>query len=165
MNGLLVVRNLVLLRMLQEKFIGIKSKAEGILAIGVTASKVNMIDKKFLDESENLSDDCFEEKLVHNFTKKEMEFSIEEYWIEQVAEINPDAIVLEPRSTFNRAIIGMDMDGKLVYSATRIVKAFVDEDGMTEEEAIEFFEYNTLGAIKPMNNPNKPLFVYDEFVF
>lgn len=94
-----------------------------------------------------------------------MEFSIEEYWIEQVAEINPDAIVLEPRSTFNRAIIGMDMDGKLVYSATKIVKALVDEDGMTEEEAIEFFEYNTLGAIQPMNNPNKPLLVYDEFVF
>ena len=94
-----------------------------------------------------------------------MEFSIEEYWIEQVAEINPDAIVLEPRSTSNRATIGMDMDGKLVYSATKIVKAFVDEDGMTEEEAIEFFEYNTLGTIKPMNNPNKPLLVYDEFVF
>ena len=102
-------------------------------------SKVNMIDKKFLDESENLSDDCFEEKLVRNFTKKEMEFSIEEYWIEQVAEINPDAIVLEPRSTFNRAIIGMDMDGKLVYSATRIVKAFiVDEDGTEEGKLLNF---------------------------
>ena len=33
-----------------------------------------MIDKNFMDESENLSDDCFEEKLIHNLTQKEMEF-------------------------------------------------------------------------------------------
>ena len=41
----------------------------------------------------------------------------------------------------------------------------MDEDSMTEEEAIEYFEYNTLGTIQPMDNPNKPLFVYDEFIF
>ncbi len=80
--------------------------------------------------------------------------------IEEIAETNPDAIVLEPRSTFNRAIIGSDPDGRLVYSSYKIIRAFMDEDGMTEEEAIEYFEYNTLGAIQPMNNPNKPLFVY-----
>ena len=37
-----------------------------------------MIDKNFMDESKNLSDDCFEEKLIHNLTKKEMELTTEE---------------------------------------------------------------------------------------
>ncbi len=124
-----------------------------------------MIDKNFMDESKNLSDDCFEEKLIHNLTKKEMELTKEEYILDQVAEINPDAIVLEPRSTFNRAIIGTDPDGRIVYSANKIINAFVDEDEMTEEEAIEYFEYNTLRAIQYMGSANKPILVYDEFIF
>ena len=85
--------------------------------------------------------------------------------LDTIGEINPDAIVLEPQSTFNRAIIGSDPDGRLVYSSNKIIRAFMSEDGMTEEEAIEYFEYNTLGTIQPMDNPDKPLFVYDEFIF
>ena len=85
--------------------------------------------------------------------------------IDTIAEINPNAIVLEPQSTFNQAIIGSDPDGRLVYSSNKIIRAFMSEDGMSEEEAIEYFEYNTLGTIQPMDNPDKPLFVYDEFIF
>ena len=122
-----------------------------------------MINDKFMDDSDNLSDDCFEEKLV-NEIMQDMQTE-QEYILDQVSEINPDAIVLEPRSTFNRAIIGTDPDGRLVYSSNKIIRAFMDEDGMSEEEAVEYFEYNTLGAIQPMDDPNKPLFVYDEFIF
>jgi hypothetical protein len=122
-----------------------------------------MIDKKFMDDSENLSDDCFEEKLTNEIMQNTQ--TDYEYILDQVAEINPDAIVLEPRSTFNRAIIGSDPDGRLVYSANKIIRAFTDEDDMTEEEAVEYFEFNTLGTIQPMDNSNKPLFVYDEFIF
>ena len=85
--------------------------------------------------------------------------------LDTIAEINPDAIVLEPQSTFNQAIIGSDPDGRLVYSSNKIIRAFMSEDGMSEEEAIEYFEYNTLGTIQPMDNPDKPLLVYDEFIF
>ena len=85
--------------------------------------------------------------------------------LDTIAEINPNAIVLEPQSTFNQAIIGSDPDGRLVYSSNKIIRAFMSEDGMSEEEAIEYFEYNTLGTIQPMDNPDKPLFVYDEFIF
>lgn len=116
-----------------------------------------------MDDSENLSDDCFEEKLTNEIMQNTQ--TDHEYILDQVAEINPDSIVLEPRSTFNRAIIGTDPDGRLVYSANKIIRAFTDEDDMTEEEAVEYFEFNTLGTIQPMDNPNKPLFVYDEFIF
>ncbi len=116
-----------------------------------------------MDDSENLSDDCFEEKLTNEIMQDIQ--TEQEYILDQVSEINPDSIVLEPRSTFNCAIIGIDPDGRVVYSSNKIIRAFMDEDGMTEEEAIEYFEYNTLGTIQPMDNPNKPLFVYDEFIF
>jgi hypothetical protein len=35
--------------------------------------------------------------------------------LEELSEINEDAIILEPRSTFNRAIIGSDTDCRIVY--------------------------------------------------
>ena len=94
--------------------------------------------------------------------------------LEELAEINADAIVLEPQSTFNRAIVGSDTDSRLVYSVTKIISALVDEDGMdsnsatlvpTQQEALEWFEFNTLGTFSGMDNINKPIFIYDEFIF
>jgi len=85
--------------------------------------------------------------------------------LEELAEINADAIVLEPQSTFNRAIVGSDTDSRLVYSVTKIISALVDEDGMDEQEALEWFEFNTLGTFSGMDNMNKPIFIYDEFIF
>ena len=85
--------------------------------------------------------------------------------LEELAEINADAIVLEPQSTFNRAIVGSDTSNRLVYSVTKIISALVDEDGMDEQEALEWFEFNTLGTFNGMQNINKPIFIYDEFIF
>jgi hypothetical protein len=93
------------------------------------------------------------------------ELTEQDYFLDQVAELNEDAIVLEPQSTFNRAIIGFDTNGVLIYSANKIIDALSKVDGMTTEEAIEFFEYNTLGTFRGMDNPNKPIFAYDEFIF
>jgi len=85
--------------------------------------------------------------------------------LEELTEINADAIVLEPQSTFNRAIVGSDTSNRLVYSVTKIISALVDEDGMDEQEALEWFEFNTLGTFNGMQNINKPIFIYDEFIF
>jgi hypothetical protein len=85
--------------------------------------------------------------------------------LEELTEINADAIVLEPQSTFNRAIVGSDTSNRLVYSVTKIISALVDEDGMDEQEALEWFEFNTLGTFNGMDNINKPIFIYDEFIF
>ena len=82
--------------------------------------------------------------------------------IDKLAETNPHAIVLEPRSTFNRAIIESTPDGKLVYSSEKIIRAFMDEDEMSEEEAIEYFEYNTVRAIDYMPKAHRPLLKYTE---
>jgi len=124
-----------------------------------------MIDKKFIDESENLSDDCFEEKLVNKIMKKGVELTEGDQILEELSDINEEAIVLEPQSTFNRAIVGSDTSNRLVYSVTKIISALVDEDGMDEQEALEWFEFNTLGTFNGMENINKPIFIYDEFIF
>ena len=53
----------------------------------------------------------------------------------------------------------------LFIQLTRSLMHFSKVDGMTIEEAIEFFEFNTLGTFSGMDNPNKPIFAYDEFIF
>ena len=84
--------------------------------------------------------------------------------IERVAEWNEDAIVLEPRSTFNRAIIGSDTDYRIVYSVKRIIDALMEDNEIDETDALEHFEYNTLGTFQGMQDNNKPIFIYEDFI-
>ena len=85
--------------------------------------------------------------------------------IERIAENNEDAIVLEPRSTFNRAIIGSDTDDRVVYSVEKIIRALMEDNEIDETDALEHFEYNTLGTFRGMQDNNKPLFVHEDFIF
>ena len=61
-----------------------------------------------------------------------------------------EALVLEPRSTFDRALIGITEGGMgqdvAVYDVALCVKALQDTSDMDEDEAMEFFQFNTLGA-------------------
>jgi hypothetical protein len=84
--------------------------------------------------------------------------------IERIAEWNEDAIVLEPRSTFNRAIIGSDTDYRVVYSVEKIISALMEDHEIDETDALEHFEYNTLGTFRGMQDNNKPIFIYEEFI-
>jgi len=84
--------------------------------------------------------------------------------IERIAENNEDAIVLEPRSTYNRAIIGSDTDDRVVYSVEKIIRALMEDWEIDETDALEHFEYNTLGTFRGMQDNNKPLFIYEDFV-
>ena len=80
--------------------------------------------------------------------------------LDTIAEINPDAILLEPQEIYNNAIYGYDSEGRVVYLVDGIIGSLM-KDGMTQEEAVEFFEFNTLGTFMGMSNPNKPIFIYE----
>jgi len=61
---------------------------------------------------------------------------------------------------FDDAIIGVSQDGytgsfRVCYSVTRCYDALI-ADGMTEEEAIEYFEYNVLASNM---GPMTPIFI------
>lgn len=56
------------------------------------------------------------------------------------------------------AIIGICHEsGVAVYSVEKIVEIFVKRDGMTQEEAIEFFDYNVVRAAPYYDNA--PIFI------
>jgi hypothetical protein len=66
---------------------------------------------------------------------------------EMLASANPKALRLEPNATFDRAILGVASDGRIVYSENKILLALQDVDGMDYDEALGWYEYNTARGI------------------
>ena len=63
---------------------------------------------------------------------------------------NENALLLEPRERFDKAIVGWiercAQDPIICYDVRKVIDVFKEEDGMTEEEAWEFYHFNTVGA-------------------
>lgn len=69
--------------------------------------------------------------------------------IEYIAEINPDAIMLEGLDKCAIGTTETDEGTVLVYSYDLIIAQYMSE-GMTDEDAIEFYEYNLVRALPYM---------------
>jgi hypothetical protein len=67
--------------------------------------------------------------------------------VEEIAEHNPEALVCDG---FDEAILGMaeriNLGPVVAYDVEKILQIMVERDGMTYEEAQEFFDYNIIGA-------------------
>ena len=82
--------------------------------------------------------------------------------LEQILEQFPDNNFVK-LDDLDDAIIGVYADTenpRLVYSIGDIVECFVKQ-GMTDEEAIDFYEYNTARSIPYIENA--PILIYTDF--
>ena len=78
--------------------------------------------------------------------------------IEILTDENPDAIIYDG---MDDALIGIyrgdlarsDTVSKAVYSYVKFIEVYVERDGMSEEEPIEFFDYNVAGGYIGENQP------------
>lgn len=52
--------------------------------------------------------------------------------------------------SYDTALIGVTTDGQAVYDYDLMVEWLIREQGFTEEEAVEWLDYNTLRAIPYM---------------
>lgn len=82
---------------------------------------------------------------------------------EYLREYEIDAAILEPEG-LDKAIVGISHDGCLIYSYSLLVKAFMDTEGMSVDDAIEWIEYNTIRAI-PYMGYNAPVIMYEKYEF
>lgn len=62
--------------------------------------------------------------------------------------------------SYDNALIGVSHDGRAVYSFEKMVEWLVNRDGITELEAIEWIEYNTIRAI-PYYGDKAPIVLYE----
>lgn len=79
---------------------------------------------------------------------KKLRQKIDEYGKDHEVEIT-----LLDNSYFDKSIVGITEDGRLVYDFNKMVNEYMEDNKCSEEEAIEWLEYNTLRAIPYMPNP------------
>lgn len=66
---------------------------------------------------------------------------------ETLCDMGHDDSVLFDNPDYDDAIVGVTDEGRVIYDFDAMVKCLVDSDGMSELEAIEFIEYNTIRAL------------------
>ena len=66
-----------------------------------------------------------------------------------IDELEEGAIILEGEE-FDGGIIGVSIDGRLVYDYDLMVESLSEANGMTQEEATEYIDYNTIRALPYM---------------
>lgn len=84
-------------------------------------------------------------------------------WREELAEINEEALCADG---FEDAYLGWAESrwvreggpAVAVYSRRKCIQILMKRDGMSEEEAVEFFEFNVEGAYV---GPNTPIFLVE----
>jgi hypothetical protein len=65
--------------------------------------------------------------------------------LEEIIEIYSDLELLKV-DDFDEAVVGIEVrSGKLVYNIDKMVEILMEDD-MTEEDAIEYLDYNVIGA-------------------
>ena len=76
---------------------------------------------------------------------------------EQLVEMGFEDTILLENPDYDSAIVGYDViTGKVIYSYDLMIEHLMTVDSMSEEEAIEFIEYNTVRAI-PYMGKNSPI--------
>ena len=68
---------------------------------------------------------------------------------EKLSEMGYEDFVLFDNPDFDSAIIGISDDNRVIYDYDKMVAHLMDVDGMEMLDAIEFIDYNTLGASPP----------------
>ena len=74
---------------------------------------------------------------------------------EIIGEYNPEALFADGH---DHAIMGYSNDGRVVYSANQIIGGLMNE-GMTNEEAVEYFGFNIECAYV---GEYTPIYMYEE---
>lgn len=73
-------------------------------------------------------------------------------------KLPPDTLVFDNHS-YDNSIIGATFDGRAIYDFDKMVQELMNDEGWTEEEAIDWIEFNTLRALPYVEN-KRPLIVY-----
>ena len=60
---------------------------------------------------------------------------------------DPDSVVKFVDPSFDDAVVGITSDGRLVYDYDAMVRLLAAHDGMDEEAAAEFIDYNTVRSL------------------
>ena len=78
---------------------------------------------------------------------------------EKLLENGYDGIKFFTNFSYDSALIGVSEDGRAVYDYNLMVEWLMEEEGWTEEEAVEWVDYNTVRSI-PYMGDGAPIIMY-----
>ena len=78
---------------------------------------------------------------------------------ELLADLGYEDVVVFENFSYDGALIGVTEDNRAVYDFNKMVAWLVETEGMTDEEAIEWIEYNTIRAL-PYAGDAAPIIMY-----
>lgn len=74
--------------------------------------------------------------------------------------VSEDALIFSNPS-FDNAIIGVDHEGRVIYSYELMVAQFMQDNDCDEMDAIEFIDYNTIRSL-PYYGSSAPIILMEE---
>lgn len=77
-----------------------------------------------------------------------------------IAEEHEEAFVFNVPS-YDNAIVGLSDDGRVIYDYDLMVKELTEETALTEEEAIQYVDYNTIRALPYIEEKVRPIIIFD----
>lgn len=72
-------------------------------------------------------------------------------------KLPPDAVVFDNHA-YDNSIIGTTLDGRAIYEFNKMIEELMNDEGWTEEEAVEWIDYNTMRAL-PYGGEKAPIVV------
>ena len=66
---------------------------------------------------------------------------------EKLADQGYEDLIIFENPSFDKAIIGVSEDDRVVYDYDLMVEAAMEEEGWTEDEAIDWIEFNTIRSL------------------
>ena len=75
-----------------------------------------------------------------------------------IREILPEEAIILDNSAFDNSIIGVTLDGRLIYDYDKMIEELIEDDGMSFDEAMEWIDYNTIRAL-PYAGSGAPIII------
>ena len=77
-----------------------------------------------------------------------------------IAEEHEEAVVFNVPS-YDNAIVGLSDDGRVIYDYDLMVKELTNDTALTEDEAIQFLDYNTIRTLPYIEETVRPIILYN----
>ena len=78
---------------------------------------------------------------------------------ERVQDAGHEDVLLLEDYSYDDALIGVTEDGRAVYDFNKMVAWLMETEGFSQDDAIEWIEYNTIRAL-PYFGPEAPIIMY-----